>query len=246
MAHKGFLALALLAAIAGASPADAACTGDLRGRRLELPQGIAGFGKVQGQPPLPLARGEYVLTIDDGPNPATTPKLLQILKDYCVNATFFLVGRRAEAQPQLVASILAAGQTVGSHSFTHPDLSRLAEPQIEDEIRKGDAAVQAAAGSARPARHLFRLPGSAGFPNVPPPTILQFLKEQDLVLAGYDFSPQDWRNRPPQESLATLLQGLGDRGVILFHDGQPNTIPLLPMVLDELGRRNAKIVQLAF
>ncbi|MFG1279436.1 polysaccharide deacetylase family protein [Xanthobacter autotrophicus] len=219
---------------------------ELRGRTLELPAETTGFGKVQGQPPLPLSRGEYVITIDDGPNPATTPQLLSILNDYCIDATFFLIGRNAQKSPDLVRRILAEKQNLGSHSFRHPDLSRMTATQIEDELDKGNAAVEAAAGGPHGKRRLVRLPGSAGFNNVPPEDLLRYLKTRGLVLAGYDFSPQDWRNRPPGESFATLFKNFGDRGIILFHDGQSNTIALLPMVLEELKRRDAKVVTLTF
>ncbi len=67
-----------------------------------------------------------------------------------------------------------------------------------------------------------------------------------MIVASYHLSPEDWRNHPPEETLRRLRQRLNanDRGVIVMHDIQTNTVPLLPMVIDELKSRNAKIVHL--
>src|SRR5690606_30010811 len=59
------------------------------------------------------------ITFDDGPNPNFTPKVLKLLKEYNAKATFFLIGNKAEAQPEIVRQIINEGHTVGSHSFSH-------------------------------------------------------------------------------------------------------------------------------
>jgi peptidoglycan-N-acetylglucosamine deacetylase len=221
------------------------CNGPLSGRNVMPEASQQGFGAVQGLPPLALAKNEYVVTIDDGPSPKTTPQLLEILRDHCVKATFFLIGRNAAAHPDLVKEIETQGHMIGSHSYRHPSLATLTEAEIIQEMQQGVDAVDAAQNLLRGSgRHLVRLPGSATSSPIPSTTLVQALQQRGLTIAGYDISPQDWRNSPPEESFRRLFHGIPDRGVIVFHDGQPNTILLLPMALDELSRRGAKIRQL--
>ncbi len=77
------------------------------------------YGRKHFPETLPLGPHEVVLTFDDGPNLPTTPMVLNALARECVKATFFLIGRNAEAHPDLVRKIAAAGHTVGHHSMTH-------------------------------------------------------------------------------------------------------------------------------
>jgi peptidoglycan/xylan/chitin deacetylase (PgdA/CDA1 family) len=219
----------------------------LAGRTITTGSQIRGFGAVQGQPPLPLQADEYVVSFDDGPNAQTTLQLLKILRSYCIKSTFFLVGWRAVANADLVKAIAAEGHAIGSHSLRHPDLGKLTEEQIVAEMEKGvDAVEKAEYGERRPGLlpRLVRLPGSSAASPVPAPTVIKALQSDGLTVAGYDLIPQDWRNSPPKESFDRLFRNIKDRGVIVFHDGPPNTILLLPMALDELSRRGAKIVAL--
>ena len=225
----------------------AKCNAPLSGRTITVPPGQAGFGSVQHQPPLPLRPNEYVITIDDGPLHTTTPVLLDILHKNCINATFFLIGRRAHAAPDLVRRILKEGNGLGSHSQTHPNFSTMSLDAIRQEIETGANSVDRAAyGGAKGGRklRLMRLPGGSGTPLIPPANWLAILRANGLVLAGVDASPEDWRNQPPEMSFQRLMKRLPDRGVILLHDGQSNTPALLEMILKELRRKDAKIVTL--
>lgn len=241
--------LVIPAVFLGASGASATeCAHSLSGRSIKPDTIQRAFGLVQGFPQLPLTANEYLVTIDDGPNPATTRQLLAVLRAYCVKATFFLTGQNALAHPDLVKEISAEGHAIGSHSFRHPDLAKLTEAEILVEMRQGREAVGRAAygeGHADGRPRLTRLPGSNNTSPYPSPGLIEGLQREGVTIAGYDLSPQDWRNSPPQESFNRLFHAIRDRGVIVFHDGQSNTIALLPMVLDELGRRGAKIVALA-
>ena len=237
----------LLASVAvDLASAAAECPGTISGRSIMPERGQHGFGAVQGLPRLALAANEYVLTIDDGPSPATTPRLLDALRTHCVKATFFLIGRKAAANPGLVKEISAQGHTIGSHSYRHPNLITLTEAEIVEEMQRGVDAVEAAQDGARGIKgwRLVRLPGSTNSSPIPPATLMEALHRKRLTVAGYDLSPQDWRNSPPEESFKRLFHAIQDRGVIVFHDGQPNTTLLLPMVLEELSRRGGKIRQL--
>jgi peptidoglycan-N-acetylglucosamine deacetylase len=239
--------LSLLAFIAVDFAAAAAeCSGTVSGRSIMPERTQYGFGAVQGLPPLALAANEYVVTIDDGPSAETTPQLLDALRAHCVKATFFLIGRKAAANPGLVKEISAQGHAIGSHSYRHPNLVTMTEAEIVGEMQRGVDAVETVQDGARgiKGQRLVRLPGSANSSPIPSATLIEALHQKWLTIAGYDLSPQDWRNSPPEESFKRLFHAIQDRGIIVFHDGQPNTILLLPMVLEELTRRGGKIRQL--
>jgi peptidoglycan/xylan/chitin deacetylase (PgdA/CDA1 family) len=93
------------------------------------------------------------LTFDDGPNPAITPQILQLLERHSVRATFFLIGKYARASPGLVREIAARRHVIGNHTETHPNLALLSARRIEDEVRRCQANIVAAlpTGAAAPA-----------------------------------------------------------------------------------------------
>jgi hypothetical protein len=95
------------------------------------------------------------LTFDDGPSSVYTPRILDILAAHDVQATFFVLGRRVDDHPEVVARIVEEGHDVGNHSWSHPSFRSLWKEQIRDEVCRTSDAVQAAAG-VRPA--LFRPP----------------------------------------------------------------------------------------
>lgn len=228
---------------AQAQAADDRCKGALPERVLSLSDAkITSFGTLQKLPALPLQAGEYVLTFDDGPGFKTTPKILNELRDACLHATFFMVGKRALQHPFIARLVKLGGHTIGSHTYSHIKLKDLPLDEATEEIEKGIKTVEwAVYGNRMTPVRLFRFPENAGTPD-----LLEVAARFDLIVASYDISPEDWRNHPPAETLKRLRQRLNanDRGVIVMHDIQTNTVPLLPMVIDELKSRNAKIVHL--
>ena len=101
---------------------------------------------------------EVVLTFDDGPWPGNTPAVLKALADQCTKAVFFSIGKHAGYHPEILRQVLAAGHTVGTHTWSHANLNskKLTEQQAKDEIEKGFSAVKLALGTA-PAP-FFRFP----------------------------------------------------------------------------------------
>src|ERR1700719_4529684 len=86
------------------------------------------------------------MTFDDGPSSANTPRLLEILKQRNIKATFFLIGQNVAANPDIVRRILAEGHEVGNHSWTHPQLSKLSDDRVTAEITKTQDAIKDASG----------------------------------------------------------------------------------------------------
>jgi peptidoglycan-N-acetylglucosamine deacetylase len=86
------------------------------------------------------------MTFDDGPSSANTPRLLEMLKQRNIKATFFLIGQNAAANPDIVRQILADGHEIGNHSWTHPQLSKLSDDRVKTEITKTQEAIKEASG----------------------------------------------------------------------------------------------------
>ncbi|MGD0912486.1 MAG: polysaccharide deacetylase family protein, partial [Terracidiphilus sp.] len=95
----------------------------------------------------PRRPGEIALTFDDGPNPEWTPKLLEILARHQVRATFFMLGKFAAAQPELVRRVAAEGHLIGDHSWSHPKLSNCSATRIEDELKRTRDALEQIIGA---------------------------------------------------------------------------------------------------
>src|SRR5208282_5085830 len=102
------------------------------------------FGRTMTAPRMP---GELALTFDDGPNPACTPRLLDILAAGGVHANFFLLGTFARQEPELVRRILAAGHLIGNHSWSHPNLARTPARLVDEELTRTRESLQQITGA---------------------------------------------------------------------------------------------------
>src|ERR1700746_3702051 len=102
------------------------------------------IGTMQYPQTLPLRDHEVVLTFDDGPLPRNSNQVLQILADQCVRATFFTIGQQAQASPEGVRKLLAAGHTIGTHTQSHPSgFERMPIERAQPQIDQGIASVTA-------------------------------------------------------------------------------------------------------
>jgi peptidoglycan/xylan/chitin deacetylase (PgdA/CDA1 family) len=199
-------------------------------------------GIGHGYPPLGLAHGEIILTFDDGPMPDTTPAILDILAKDCVKATFFMIGKRAQAHPELAAQVRAAGHTIGSHSYTHRELNRLPGQEADDDVQRGYQAVEKAAfGDEADRPRLVRFPGFKATPE-----LVAFVHDHHGTVVNTTISPADWRGQPAAVTFGRLkaLFDRMDRGIVLLHDSQQETVKLLPMVIEEMKARKMRVVQL--
>src|SRR5665213_4221384 len=125
MAIAAAAALVPMAAVAAPCPGHPDALGTERVLAVDA-NSTPRVGRKSFSDTLPLQRKELVLTFDDGPWPGTTPKVLDALKNECVRATFFLLGRNVAANPAIARRELAEGHSLGHHTFSHPLLSRMA------------------------------------------------------------------------------------------------------------------------
>lgn len=172
------------------------------------------FGRTLIAPARP---GEIALTFDDGPNPAWTPRLLELLARHDVKATFFLVGRFASEQSVLVRYIANGGHAIGNHSWTHPNLARTPAARVREELRNTRDVLEQITG--KPAK-LFRPPYGARRPFV-----LRTARALGMTPVMWNVMTNDWEESSPEriaERLAAKIEALTRRGRaanIVLHDG---------------------------
>ena len=186
-----------------------------------------------------LAEDEIALTFDDGPNPTRTPRVLEILAAAHVKAMFFEIGRNAAAHPEVARGVLSAGHTVGSHTFSHPNMARIDERHAESEVDAGDASVSLALGLPPGDLPFFRFPYGAKTP-----VEQGFVSKRGNTTMFWNMDSQDWKIRDPHRLFLNVLSELdrAKHGIILFHDIHEQTVIVLPHVLAELQARRMKTV----
>jgi len=197
-------------------------------------------GAMQYSESLPLRDHEVVLTFDDGPVPRHSNQVLQILADQCVKATFFIIGRQAQANPEGVRKLAAAGHTVGTHSQTHPlTFNKMSVEQARQEVDQGIASTLAALGDPSALSPFFRVPGLLRGEGVE-----TYAASQGLQLWSADFLADDWRHISSGKVYDLAIKRLEARGkgIFLLHDIQARTVAALPKILHELKARGYHIV----
>ncbi|HEY2022348.1 polysaccharide deacetylase family protein, partial [Paraburkholderia sp.] len=173
------------------------------------------------------------LTIDDGPDPVVTPKVLDLLDRYGVRATFFCIGSRAAQHPAITREIIARGHAIENHSQRHVHTFSVSLPhQLTNEIDAAQRTFEALTGE-RPV--FFRAP--AGLRNLFLEPVLQRL---DLRLVAWTRRAFDTRERDPDRVLERLVTGLAGRDILLVHDsgsaltasGEPVVLSVLPHLIE--------------
>jgi peptidoglycan/xylan/chitin deacetylase (PgdA/CDA1 family) len=196
---------------------------------------------LPGEPP-PSA---VAITFDDGPHPEGTPAVLEILADRGAHATFFLVGERVEARPDLAAEIVTAGHRVALHCHLHRNALRLTGSQIRDDIARAKETIGSATGVEC---DLQRAPLG-----IYTPAFLRAVRSAGLQPWLWSKWGRDWRAKATRESIiADATTGLEAGDVILLHDGDDysakgshlRTIAALPAILDAVEVRNLDCVVL--
>lgn len=191
-------------------------------------------------------KSQVVLSFDDGPDPEWTPQILDILKQLQVKATFFVVGSRAEANPELIKRIVKEGHLLGNHSYTHANLAESSDEQVNLELNATQRLIEALTGFST---LLFRPPYDADSR----PTSLEELRPikraSDLnyltVLESID--PQDWSGVSAHELLQRVKDQRNQGQIVLLHDGggdRSETVAALPWMIRWLRERGDAIVPL--
>ncbi|MBU0686458.1 MAG: polysaccharide deacetylase family protein [Candidatus Margulisbacteria bacterium] len=159
------------------------------------------------------------LTFDDGPDPVNTPKILDILRDNGVKATFFVIGYKAKANPQIIERINIEGHTLANHTYTHIDGYVIDRAVIKKELDNTHQTIFDASGVNV---KLFRPP--YGFFNW---RAFKLAKEKGYKIAFWTFDISDWNVHAAKEYVKTVNNNLADGAIILMHDGGPKREELI-------------------
>ena len=254
-------AAALMALILSAGVATAAeCGPDKLGTERVQPVGTQGgleVGLKTYPQTIPLADHEVILTFDDGPDEVNTPKILDALAAECVRATFFEIGRKAEALPAIARREVKDGHTVAHHTWSHPQptLRYMSDAAARADILRGMIAVEKAAygrdftgldpkepKDLKLEAPFFRFPGFADTED-----LRNCFKANDVGIFGVDLWASDWIEMTPEQELKLVMSRLHrnhDRGMLLMHDNHPWTAEMMPMLLREMKAKGYKVVHM--
>ncbi len=186
-----------------------------------------------------LRNNEVVLTFDDGPWPVNTPAVLRALAAHCVKATFFPIGKHANWYPEILRQVEEAGHSIGSHTWSHVDLSKKSLQEAKDEIEKGLSAVKLALSA--PATPFFRFPALKH-----PPELVTYLGERGIGIFSTDMDSFDFTARKPERVVSNVLAKLKKhgKGIVLLHDFQQHTAQAVPELLNQLKANGYKLVHM--
>lgn len=185
----------------------------------------------------PAEGNQIALTFDDGPTPGVTDRILDKLKERNLHATFFMIGERIAAAPELARRVLAEGHDIGNHSYTHPKLTTLPGPAVIAEIEKTQAVI------ARELNHRaawFRPPYGAFRANQ---AALATNAGMRVVLWNVD--PGDWSQPGENKISGTILEKAAAGAIVVCHDRHEQTANCMSAILDGLLARGFTPVTLS-
>jgi len=183
------------------------------------------------------ARREIALTFDDGPHPPFTQRLLALLKQLNVRATFFLVGKKVDQAPDVVALIARDGHEVANHTYHHLNLDKMTQADAATEIRLGNEAIKRACGKTPV---MFRPPGGHHHPHV-----LRAAGSLGMTVILWTDDPADFANPGADVIVSRILEQVGNGSDILLHDGVEQTLEMLPDLIARLRQDGYRFVTLS-
>ncbi|MGW0187529.1 bifunctional polysaccharide deacetylase/glycosyltransferase family 2 protein [Streptomyces sp. NPDC003362] len=176
------------------------------------------------------------LTFDDGPDPTWTPRVLEILEEYDVPATFFVLGSMVARHPDIVADMVEQGNEIGLHTFTHVDLSYQSEARVNREMQQTQLALAGAAGITTT---LFRAPYSSKTDAIDDYSwqVYEQLGEQGYTSVFIDTDSEDWKRPGVSKIVEWATPEDGEGASVLFHDAggeRSQTIEALPKYIEKM------------
>ena len=211
---------------------------------LTMPPGR--YGSIQ-HVRTPLPPRAIALTFDDGPSPLYNSRVLDILDERGIKATFFFVGQYVRMHPEQVREVVRRGHNVASHSWSHPTYLRYwaREAQVS-EVRRSYAALEAALADAPPEERariepMFRFPGLGEGAYM-----ADWLNQRGVIVVSAEAGTDDWRGYSADSITRITLNAMESNqgGVLILHETRPQMIAALPGLLDELTARGFTFVQI--
>ena len=183
------------------------------------------------------AAGKVALTFDDGPHPRYTHAILEVLREYGVTATFFVIGVNVENYPDSFCEIIESGCEIGNHTYSHKNVTSMSKADIERELSMTEAEIMKYTDK-KPT--LFRPPQGAYDARVEEITKV---KGYDIILWSID--TLDWAHTPPDKISASVVSSLDRGDIILMHDYTSrgnSAIEALKRIIPQLLERGYEFV----
>ncbi|BDS05326.1 hypothetical protein NT6N_03660 [Oceaniferula spumae] len=206
----------------------------LRNPDIALPSsspGGVGVSHSRGRTSLPYV----AMTYDDGPHPQNTPRLLDMLRERNIKATFYVIGRSVNLYPQITRRIVAEGHEIGNHTWSHPKLTALSDASVRSELNRTRDAIVAASGvkprTMRPPYGALRQDQRAWI-----------YKEYGYPTILWSVDPEDWKRPGVSVVTSRIVNNTRNGGIILAHDLHKPTVDAMPGTLDGLLRKGFKFV----
>ena len=183
-----------------------------------------------------LVSGPYIaMTFDDGPHGRNTPKLLKMLRERNIKATFFIVGECAAQLPEVLAQIDAEGHEIGNHSWSHPNLARYSEERVREQLQKTDNVIYQVTNKRCT---LFRPP----YGSFTDSQKKWAKKEFGYTTILWSVDPLDWKKPGPSVITRRIVSAAGKGSIVLAHDIHAGTIAAMPSTLDQLLAKGYQFV----
>ncbi|MFK7910231.1 MAG: polysaccharide deacetylase family protein [Akkermansiaceae bacterium] len=193
--------------------------------------GDVGVSHSRGRTALPY----IAMTYDDGPHPQNTPRLLDMLRERNIKATFYVIGRSVNMYPHIVRRIVAEGHEIGNHTWTHRNLKGLSDSQVRWEMNKTRDIIVAACGvkprTMRPPYGALRQNQRAWIH-----------KEYGYPTILWNVDPEDWKRPGLSVVTSRIVNGTRNGSIVLAHDLHKPTVDAMPATLDGLLRKGFKFV----
>lgn len=180
--------------------------------------------------------GNYIaMTFDDGPHPKNTPRLLDMLRQRNIKATFYVIGSSVDSYPEIVRRIVAEGHEIGNHTYNHPNLTKLSNTMVRQEIDKTrDSIIRAAGVKPRTMR---------------PPYGALLTSQREMLHSEYgyptilwDVDPLDWKRPGTAVVQSRILSGTKSGSIVLAHDLHSTTVDAMPATFDGLLAKGFRFV----
>ncbi len=192
---------------------------------------------------------KIALTFDDGPDKKYTPAILDILKKYNIPATFFVIGANANLNSDLITREFQEGSEIGSHTYTHPDITKISDKQVRFELDLTQRVIEGILGRKT---LLFRPPYAEDIEPETPDQVRALLvtNQEGYYTVAMHIDPNDWSSPGTDQIVNSVISGAesGQGNVVLLHDGGGNrdqTLAALPKIIEGLKSRGFELVSIS-
>ena len=179
-----------------------------------------------------LGKKRIALSFDDGPRAETTPKVLEILKQYNAHATFYIVGSHVEGNEEIIKQIVAQGHELGNHSYSHPLLTKKSADEVYNEVKKTSDLIAQATGGLKP---MSLRPPYGGYNKM-------VADQAGIAIVNWSIDSLDWQYRDAAKTIEHIKENAHNGGILLMHDIHAESVEALPAVLEYLKSEGYELV----